>query len=120
MGDYRQLFQGITNLIGNAVKYTPENGKIEVRLSKQGNMVRFEVQDNGYGISEDGQKHLFQEFYRVRSAATAHIQGTGLGLSLVKAVIEAHGGKIWVVSKEGVGSTFFVEIPIFEGTLDDE
>ncbi|MDX2074786.1 MAG: CHASE2 domain-containing protein [bacterium] len=120
MGDYRQLFQGITNLIGNAVKYTPENGKIEVRLSQQGNMVRFEVQDNGYGMSEEGQKHLFQEFYRVRSAATAHIQGTGLGLSLVKAVIEAHGGKIWVVSKEGVGSTFFVELPIFEGTLDDE
>jgi signal transduction histidine kinase len=119
-GDYRQLFQAITNLVGNAVKYTPDNGIITVKLSKRDDMVRFEIQDNGYGISEEGQKNLFQEFYRVRSAKTAHIQGTGLGLSLVKAVIEAHGGTIWVTSTEGVGSTFFVELPLFEGTLEDE
>ncbi|MDZ4672488.1 MAG: CHASE2 domain-containing protein [Phototrophicales bacterium] len=119
-GDYRQLFQAITNLVGNAVKYTPDNGIITVKLLQRDDMVRFEVQDNGYGISEEGQKNLFQEFYRVRSAKTAHIQGTGLGLSLVKAVIEAHGGTIWMTSTEGVGSTFFVELPLFEGTLEDE
>jgi signal transduction histidine kinase len=120
LADYRQLFQAITNLVGNAVKYTPDNGKIDVRVKMNGDMLRIEIQDNGYGISEEGQKNLFKEFYRVRSAKTAHIQGTGLGLSLVKAVIEAHNGKIWVESAEGVGSTFFVELPKFEGTLSDD
>jgi len=120
LGDYRQMFQAITNLVGNAVKYTPDNGKIDVRLTVHDAIIRLEVEDNGYGISEEGQQNLFKEFYRVRSNKTAHIQGTGLGLSLVKAVIEAHNGKIWVKSKEGVGSTFYVEIPKFEGTLDDE
>lgn len=120
MADYRQLYQAVTNLVGNAVKYTPYNGTIDVRVRMNGDMLRLEVQDNGYGISEEGQKNLFKEFYRVRSAKTAHIQGTGLGLSLVKAVIEAHNGKIWVESQEGVGSTFFVELPKFEGTLNDD
>ncbi len=119
-GDYRQLFQAITNLVGNAIKYTPQNGTIHVRLIPQTETIRIEVQDNGYGISPDAQKNLFQEFYRVKTAQTAHIEGTGLGLSLVKAVIDAHGGKIWVQSAEGVGSTFYVELPRFVGVLSDD
>ncbi|MCL4253405.1 MAG: CHASE2 domain-containing protein, partial [Anaerolineae bacterium] len=119
-GDYRQLFQAITNLVGNAVKYTPENGIIQVRLIPQTETIRIEVQDNGYGISEDAQANLFQEFFRVKTAQTAHIEGTGLGLSLVKAVIDAHGGKIWVTSAEGAGSTFYVELPRFAGVLSDD
>lgn len=119
-GDYRQLFQAMTNLVGNAVKYTPEGGHIQVRLIPQTDTIRIEIQDDGYGISEEAQVNLFQEFFRVKTAQTAHIEGTGLGLSLVKAVIDAHGGKIWVISAEGVGSTFFVEFPRFAGVLSDD
>jgi signal transduction histidine kinase len=119
-GDYRQLFQAVTNLVGNAIKYTPDGGHIDVRLVPNEHTLRIEVQDDGYGISSEAQKNLFQEFYRVRTARTAHIEGTGLGLSLVRAVVEAHGGKIWVTSAEGVGSTFFVELPRFVGILTDD
>lgn len=112
LGDKRQLAQAFTNLVGNAVKYTPEGGQITLRSVQQDGIIRFEVQDTGYGIAKAAQEKLFQEFYRVRSEATAHISGTGLGLSLVKSIIEAHQGKIWVESAEGVGSTFFVELPI--------
>ena len=111
-GDLRQLPQAFTNLIGNAVKYTPEGGTITVRLfAKDDQTVRFEVQDTGYGMPKEAQDKLFTQFYRVRTKATAHIKGTGLGLSLVKSIIEEHGGKIWVESEEDVGSTFYVELP---------
>lgn len=114
MGDRRQLFQAITNLVVNAIKYTPDGGQISLRLYKQNEYVRLEIQDNGYGIPEDAQDKLFEAFYRVESKATEHIEGTGLGLSLVKSVIDSHQGRIWVKSEEGVGSTFFVELPFAE------
>lgn len=118
MGDQRTLAQAFTNLVGNAVKYTPDGGRITVRLHKQATVILFEVQDTGYGIPEDGQAKLFQEFYRVKTKATSGISGTGLGLSLVKSTVEAHGGRIWVQSQEGVGSTFSVELPfIHESTI---
>jgi signal transduction histidine kinase/CHASE2 domain-containing sensor protein len=115
-GDRRLLSQALTNLIGNAVKYTPDGGTITVRLlphktSTASDGVRLEVQDTGYGISEAAQAKLFQEFYRVRTAETAHIPGTGLGLSLVKSIIENHNGTLGVTSREKVGSTFYVELP---------
>ena len=82
VGDLRQLSQTVSNLIGNAIKYTPEAGRIDVRLTwHQGNL-RFEVQDTGYGIPTQHQEKLFTEFYRVRTEQTAQIGGTGLGLSL--------------------------------------
>lgn len=111
-GDQRQIAQAFTNLIGNAVKYTPDDGTITVRLHTRDEHICFQVQDTGYGISQEAQAKLFTQFYRVRTAATAAIPGTGLGLSLVKSIIEAHHGRIWVESQEGVGSTFFVELPL--------
>jgi signal transduction histidine kinase len=114
LGDRRKLTQAFTNLIGNAVKYTPDGGNVTVRLFKHGDTAHVEVQDTGYGIPEAAQPKLFQEFYRVQTQATAHISGTGLGLTLVKSVIEAHQGRIWFKSVEGVGSTFFVELPLAE------
>ncbi|MCU0497206.1 MAG: CHASE2 domain-containing protein [Anaerolineae bacterium] len=106
------IAQVISNLLGNAIKYTPEGGavKLFVYQTKTGRL-RLEVKDTGYGISEEAQAKLFTEFYRVKTASTAGIPGTGLGLSLVKSIVEAHDGQIWVNSQENVGSSFFVEFP---------
>lgn len=111
-GDEDQLHHAISNLIDNAIKYTPQGGSIRVSLSNSGEYAHIEVKDTGYGIPAESIPKLFQEFYRVRSKATEHIDGTGLGLSLVKAVIVSHRGKIWVESTEGKGTTFFVDIPL--------
>lgn len=111
-GDWRQLHEAITNLIGNAIKYTPECGSIGVTLTPQTDSAQLDVSDTGVGIALDAQAKLFTPFYRIRTLATAHIEGTGLGLSLVKAVIEAHGGKISLESTEGQGTIFHVELPI--------
>jgi signal transduction histidine kinase len=113
-GNTTQLRQAITNLIGNAIKYTPDDGRIEVRLARQGQRLNFEVEDNGYGISQEKQNHLFQRFYRAHEPGTDHIPGTGLGLSLVKTVIERHGGEVWVKSELGKGSTFGFWLPATE------
>lgn len=110
--DTRQISQAITNLIGNAVKYTPEGGSVTVRVYQREDVARIEVIDTGYGMPSDALPKLFTEFYRIRTQATQNIKGTGLGLSLVKQVIDAHNGRIWVESEEGKGSTFFVEIPL--------
>lgn len=112
-GNATQLRQAVTNLVGNALKYTPDAGLVQVSVtsSDADNRVSFEVQDNGYGISEDKQARLFERFYRAQEPGTDHIPGTGLGLSLVKTVIERHGGEVWVRSKLGVGSTFGFWLP---------
>jgi signal transduction histidine kinase len=110
--DKRQFKEAISNLIGNAIKYTPKEGAITVRLQENEGRLHIDVQDTGYGIPKDAQANLFKPFYRVRTKETASIPGTGLGLSLVKAVIEAHGGKIRLESDEGRGSTFHVELPM--------
>lgn len=110
-GDFNHLVQAVSNLVSNAVKYTPQGGNIWVRLCQRDTMVRLEVQDDGYGMPDDAQENLFTEFYRVRTEETKDIKGTGLGLSLVKSVIEAHEGKIWVESQLNEGSTFYIELP---------
>lgn len=111
-GDTVRLRQALTNLIGNAIKYTPDGGRIEVRLTLNDRWLVIEVQDNGYGIPKESQARLFQRFYRAKAPGTENIGGTGLGLSLVKAVIEQHGGCISVESELGQGSTFHVELPV--------
>lgn len=111
LADTSQISQAITNLVGNAIKYTPEGGAITVRLEPQNGEIRFSVEDTGYGIPKDAQDKLFTEFYRVKSGATLHIAGTGLGLSLARAVIKAHDGEIGFISAEGVGSTFYFTLP---------
>lgn len=118
LGDLRQISQVVSNLIGNAIKYTPEGGSIDIRLHSDQNTIRFEVQDTGYGIPKEAQEKLFTEFYRVRSKETANIAGTGLGLSLVKSVIESHKGQVGVISEENMGSTFYFTLPNQEGMLN--
>jgi signal transduction histidine kinase len=118
-GDARKLSQAVTNLIGNAIKYTPDGGTITVRVRSQGGMARLEVQDTGYGIPAEAIPNLFTEFFRAKSSATQHIKGTGLGLSLVKQIVTAHAGSVWVESVEGQGSTFYVELPMV-ADLEDQ
>ena len=112
VGDMVQLREAFSNLVGNASKYTPDGGHIAVRLKQDREDALIEVEDDGYGISKENQVRLFQEFYRVRAPGTEDIQGTGLGLSLVKSVIESHGGQVGVTSEEGQGSTFWVRLPL--------
>lgn len=110
--DYMRLGQAVSNLIGNAIKYTQDEGTIHVRVwQPDAHSVQLEVSDNGYGIPEASQAKLFTEFYRVKTNSTRGISGTGLGLSLVKSVVEAHDGTVRVESTEGEGSTFYVLLP---------
>jgi two-component system phosphate regulon sensor histidine kinase PhoR len=119
-GDMRQLSQAVSNLISNAIKYTPEGGEIDVRLHfSEPNLLRFEVEDNGIGIPQEAQEKLFTDFYRVQTRETAGISGTGLGLSLVKSVVQAHGGRVGVESEPGQGSRFYFELPVDAMTDED-
>lgn len=114
-GSVTQLRQAISNLVGNAIKYTPEGGRIEVRVSAEADRVHLSVVDNGYGIDPNRQARLFERFYRARQPGTESIPGTGLGLSLVKTVVERHGGLVWFESQPCVGSTFGFWLPVAEG-----
>ncbi|NWG16904.1 MAG: GAF domain-containing protein [Chloroflexi bacterium] len=118
-GDYDRLRQILMNLINNAVKYTPPEGKVMVCAEKRGNMLRVAVQDNGLGISPEDQIHIFDRFYRVRRPETDSIEGTGLGLAIVKSLVEAHRGQISVESTLGRGSTFYLMLPLAEENLQD-
>lgn len=112
LGSDVQLKQALTNLVGNGIKYTPEKGTVTVRSKIDRDKFHFEVTDTGYGIPKDRQPKLFERFYRANSPGTEDIPGTGLGLSLVKAVIERHGGEVWFTSEEGHGSTFGLWLPL--------
>ncbi len=111
-GSEIELRQVIANLIGNAIKYTPEGETIDVSLQSQNMVARFEVVDTGYGIPPDQQGDLFQPFFRARVRETAAIEGIGLGLYLVKKLIERNSGEITFYSEYGRGSTFGFTIPI--------
>lgn len=110
--DQSQIERVFINLIGNALKFTPANGNITVSSRKEpGKMIQIDITDTGCGIPEESQAAIFEEFYRVDNAINQEVKGTGLGLALVKNIIEAHGGKIWVKSKIGSGSTFSFTLP---------
>jgi two-component system, OmpR family, phosphate regulon sensor histidine kinase PhoR len=112
VGDARRLLQVWSNLIGNAVKYTPAGGRITVSGQKQATSVEISVQDTGIGIRTKDLPYVFDKFYRVSSAETKSIKGTGLGLAIVKSIVEAHNGRITVSSTHGQGSTFTVQLPL--------
>jgi NtrC-family two-component system sensor histidine kinase KinB len=112
VGDPSRLKQVLMNLVGNAIKYTPEGGQVHVRIGPEDGQLITAVQDTGIGIAARDQKQLFQKFYRVRTEQTAHIEGTGLGLAIVRSIVEHHGGRIWVESEPGKGSTFAFSLPI--------
>jgi signal transduction histidine kinase len=106
------MFQLLDNLISNAIKFTPEGGRVDVRLAANDGLVRVEVADTGIGISPAEQARLFERFFRASSATERHIPGTGLGLYIANAIVDAHGGRIDVRSAPGEGTTFVVELPV--------
>lgn len=110
-GDPAWLRRAITNLIDNAIKYTPTGGIISLGLREQDKEIVIWVKDSGIGIAPADQARIFEKFYRVRRKETAHVKGSGLGLALVKSIVEWHGGRIWVKSQLGQGSTFYLAIP---------
>jgi signal transduction histidine kinase len=111
-GDPSRLSQVIDNLISNAIKFTPGEGHIDVRVGIRREQAVLSVSDTGMGVPEEEQAGLFQRFFRTRGASDAAIQGTGLGLSIVKEIVESHGGTIGFTSREGLGTTFTVELPV--------
>jgi two-component system phosphate regulon sensor histidine kinase PhoR len=102
----------VANLVDNAIKYTPEGGSVSVAAGREGMYVTVSVSDTGIGLSAEDRGRVFEEFYRVRSEQTHGITGTGLGLSLVKRLVEQHQGSIGVESEPGKGSTFTVRLPV--------
>lgn len=111
LADRGQIERVFINIIGNAVKFTPLKGKINVTSHAADAGVRVDVSDTGCGIPAEAQEAIFEEFYRVDNQINQQAKGTGLGLTLVKNIIEAHGGKIWVKSKLDSGSTFSFILP---------
>jgi signal transduction histidine kinase len=101
----------ITNMLFNAVKYTPAGGRVGLEVKPDGDFVRVKITDTGIGIPEDALPHIFQEFYRADNARAVERDGTGLGLAFAKQVVERHGGRIWVENNPGGGSTFTFTLP---------
>jgi signal transduction histidine kinase len=111
-GDELRLRQMFLNLIANAIKYTPEDGSLELVMMREGPMARIDLTDTGIGIPVEAQPYIFDRFYRVDKARNRMDGGSGLGLSIVKSIAVAHGGTIDVHSSPGKGSTFSVRLPI--------
>lgn len=110
LADRDRVLQLFENLIGNAIKFTPEGGRVTVAAKPHGEEVVFSVEDTGVGIPEDAIPHLFAPFWR--ATLEAGRAGAGLGLAISRGIVEAHGGRIWVASAVGVGSTFRFTIPV--------
>ena len=110
--DMVMMHRAIVNLIDNAIKYTPNGRRVEVGVDVVGNELQLRVADNGLGISPENQKMLFERHVRIHRPEHKRIKGSGLGLFIVRSVAQRHGGRAWVESQEGVGTTFFIGIPL--------
>jgi signal transduction histidine kinase len=113
-GDERKVKQVLLNLLSNALKFTPERGRIDVEASLNGGLVEVSVADTGVGIAAEDQGAVFEEFRQV-GTVDKKVEGTGLGLALSRKFIELHGGRIWVKSELGRGSTFTFTLPVQHG-----
>ena len=111
VGDERKIKQVLLNLLSNAVKFTPEGGRIGIRAKQADGSVEISVSDTGIGIAPEDQPKIFEEFRQVGSDYAHKVEGTGLGLTLAKKFVELHGGRIWVTSEVGKGSTFTFSLP---------
>jgi two-component system phosphate regulon sensor histidine kinase PhoR len=110
-GDRGGMEAVFVNLISNAIKYTPRGGKVDVSLNKEDKEIQLTVADTGIGISSNDIDRIFEKFYRIKTERTKSIAGSGLGLSIVKGIVDAHGGGVHVKSEEGKGTTFTVILP---------
>ncbi len=112
MADSHRLEQVLTNMVSNAIKYTPQGGSIKTVVSQQNGRIQFAVSDTGRGIPQEDLDKVFDPFYRVPLHSGDRTPGTGLGLALAKSLVELHGGEIWVESEPEKGSTFYFTVPI--------
>jgi PAS domain S-box-containing protein len=113
LGDEARIGQAFTNLIGNAIKFTPDNGEVTVKLKVDGNLLHVEVIDTGPGIPVEERQKIFEKFYQRSDIHTRQKGGSGLGLSITKTIVEAHGGTLWVDDGEqGKGSNFQFVLPL--------
>jgi len=110
--DFSKIKQVLINIIGNAIKFSPEGTSININVKKKNEYILFEIQDFGFGIPKNEHEKIFDMFFQSESIRNKNIKGTGLGLPISKAIIEAHGGQIWVDSKIDKGSTFSFTLPI--------
>lgn len=109
--DRSRIQQVVTNLVSNAIKYSNENGSVQIRIDDRGDMAAIIVEDEGIGIAQEEQKLIFERFYRTDKSRDRRTGGAGIGLTIVKAIVMAHGGRIEVESEEGRGSSFVVSLP---------
>jgi signal transduction histidine kinase len=119
--DTRRTEQVLTNLIGNAIKYSPQGGIITINIKEDSTTraLQISVQDTGIGIPRHQQAQIFGRFIRADNAVAWGISGTGLGLYLCHELVEQQGGRLWFESEEGVGSTFFVTLPLVPATQNN-
>lgn len=118
-GDFARLQQIVWNLLSNAVKFTPEQGRVEIRLDQVDHQARITVSDTGKGINPDFLPHIFESFRQEDASTTRKFGGLGLGLAIVRSLVEAHGGTIWADSPgEGQGATFTVQLPLLPAPSD--
>lgn len=118
MGNEEQLYRLVSNLIINAIQYTPAGGEVKVILDTFDNQALIQIQDTGIGIAHSEQKHIFDRFYRVNSDRSRHTGGSGLGLAIAKAIIQSHKGSIQLQSELNKGSTFTIKLPL-ENTVKE-
>jgi signal transduction histidine kinase len=111
-GDRGRIFQLLDNLVSNAIKFTPEGGRIELVVTRTGDGGRLEIRDTGIGIGAADTEQIFEQFFRTRAAVKGQIQGTGLGLFIARAIAEAHGGAISVAPRDGGGTVFRIDLPV--------
>ena len=112
VADERKVRQILLNLLSNAVKFTPEGGRVELRAALADGAVEISVHDTGIGIAPEDQEAIFEEFRQVGGTDARQREGTGLGLTLTKRFVALHGGRIWVESEVGKGSTFTFTLPV--------
>ena len=117
--DREAIAGSLLNLLNNALKYSKDRKYIGVSLYRSNSRVNLEVQDRGIGIPKNEQEKIFEKFYRVPSIEGTDVPGTGLGLALVKEIVELHGGRVTVESEEGIGSNFTVRLPLAPKTSPD-
>ena len=110
--DPDKLRQVLVNLTENAIKYSPDGGRVEVRVQRAGQAMRFSVHDEGIGIAPAEQAHIFERFHRLDPNMARGVGGTGLGLYICRELVQRMGGQIWVTSREGAGSTFSFNLPL--------
>ena len=109
--DPQLLREAILNLVSNALKYTRPGGAISVRIGQDDHKIRWEIEDSGIGVPKGATGRLFEKFYRAENAVSIETEGTGLGLYLVRLILERFGGRVWCESEEGHGATFLFTLP---------